>query len=536
MAIKRIVDVFIENGFMISPESLNYLEKVDIKTREALIRSAIYRAKSLVKKPIVITEEFLRDLTGKNNKEEQEPKKKVGEKIIEKQKDNASKIIHQLKTEKKLSTEITPLSGKNWSECLAKNIEPIVEIDKDPTGSLSGSGKIKDVYKYFIDRYNKLKNLLIKRPDSKDSIPIESVKKYKDKIKVIGMVTDKDESEDRKRKGIFNYFLEIEDLTSSIRVFVPGSNELVAKIGNHIMLDQVICVEGILKDDIIIAENIHFPDVPQKSHYNKLEHPICAALLSDLHFGSKKFLGAKFDSFIEWVKGKIGSERQKDLAQKIKYILISGDLIDGVGVYPEHEKNLAIIDIIEQYELAAEYLNKIPEYITIIIIPGGAHDAVRKALPQECIPKNYAKSLYSLENTIMLGNPSFFKIHGMKTLMYHGEGLDDVIPSIPDMSYSKGDLAMIELLKARHLAPIYGNRVGISPEPYDWLVIDEVPDLFLCGHTHINRNSKYKGINIINSGTFQDETEYQQSLGIKPTPGIVPIVDLSDFSVRLKKF
>ena len=522
MVIKKIVDTFLENGFIITPDTLNYLENINIKNRENLIKSAIYRAKSLADKPLVITRDFI--IEYKQEKLVKKPE------TFSENKSNVEEINEDIIIQKNIR-------GKKVSECIAKEIEPIIEINKDPTGNLIGTGSINDVHKYFINRFKSLQSLLLKRSDSKNSISIDNISKYKNNtIKIIGIVKEKSEHEDKKRKGAFNYFLELEDLKASVKVFISGSNKLLAQLGSHLMLDQIICVEGMLKDDLLYAENIYFPGIPDRQHINKIDYPLHAALISDTHFGSKKFLSEEFQNFIDWLKGNIGSEKQRQLAYKIKYILIAGDLIDGVGVYPEHEKNLSIIDVKAQYELAAEYLKQIPEYISIIIIPGGAHDAVRKALPQEAIPRTYAKPIYSLKNTIMLGNPSFLTIHGMKTIMYHGEGLDDVIPSIPGMSYSTGDLAMIELLKSRHLAPIYGKKVGISPEPHDWLVINDIPDLFQCGHTHINRSSNYKGIRVINSGTFQGETQYQQSLGIKPTPGIVTIVNISDFSYKLKKF
>ena len=517
----KIVDFFLENGFVITPETLIYLRNENSKNRENLIKSAIYRAKSLAERPLVITKEFLLEQTDRN---------------LQTKKSLEVSQAQQIRENKKDEVKDRHLSSKKVSKFKAKDVEPIIEIMIDPTGNLIGTGEINNVHKYFLDRFMALQNLLQKRPDSKGAITIDQVFNYTDKVKVIGMVKDKKESEDKVNKGIYNYSIELEDLHGTIRVFIPGSVENLSIIGSCIMLDQVICVEGVLKNGQIIAENIYFPDIPEKQHFSGISDPICAALISDLHFGSKKFMADNFINFIEWLQGKVGSEKQRELARRVKYVLIAGDLIDGVGVYPEHEKNLSIVDIKGQYELAAEYLSQIPEHISIIIIPGGAHDAVRKALPQEAIPRSYARPLYDLENTIMRGNPSFFKVHGMKTLMYHGEGIDDIVLSIPKMSYSTNELAMIELLKSRHLAPIYGKKVGISPEPYDWLVIRDVPDLFLCGHTHVTRTAKYKGVNLINCGTFQAETEYQQSLGIKPTPGIVPIIDISNYSIKLKKF
>jgi len=517
----KIVELFLNDGFIITPDTLCYLESINSINRNNLIKSAIYRAKSLANKPLIITKEFLINLDQNHStdtiKSSSDTKPTPSPKID-------SPPSHK------------PKSGKKTYDKIAKDIDPIIEIDSDPTGSLAGSGKIEDLHQYFLDRFKSIQSLLLKRPDSKDAIPINKLSNKNENVKIIGIVKSKEEIENKQKHGIFNYFIDLEDLTGSIKAFIPGSTDHLSSISTHILLDQVICVEGTLKNDLFIINNIFFPDIPNKQHSKQIDYQIYAALLSDLHFGSKKFMASSFMKFIDWLNGNVGSERQKQLAHKVKYVLIAGDLIDGVGVYPEHEKNLSIIDVREQYETSAHYLSQIPDHISIIIIPGGAHDAVCKALPQEAIPRSYAKPLYALHNTVLLGNPSFFKIHNMKTLIYHGEGLDDVIPSIPGISYKNNDLAMIELLKSRHLAPIYGNKAWISPEPFDWLVIRDVPDLFHCGHTHINTCSKYKGVNIVNSGTFQAETEYQQSLGIIPTPGIVPLVDLSDFSIKLKQF
>ena len=65
-------------------------------------------------------------------------------------------------------------------------------------------------------------------------------------------------------------------------------------------------------------------------------------------------------------------------------MLIAGDLIDGVGIYPNQENELTILDFKKQYEYAAKLINRIPKYIEIILLPGN-HDSPRKALPQPAI-------------------------------------------------------------------------------------------------------------------------------------------------------
>jgi DNA polymerase II small subunit len=92
------------------------------------------------------------------------------------------------------------------------------------------------------------------------------------------------------------------------------------------------------------------------------------------------------------------------------------------------------------------------------------------------------------------------------------------------------------LLKARHLAPIYGGRTPIAPEREDHLVIEEVPDIFHAGHVHVVDKDEYRGTLIINSGAWQSQTAFQANMGIEPTPGIVPLVDLSTLTTITKDF
>ena len=62
------------------------------------------------------------------------------------------------------------------------------------------------------------------------------------------------------------------------------------------------------------------------------------------------------------------ASESKKLAERIKYVVIAGDLVDGIGVYPNQIKELNIVDINEQYEVAAEMLTNLPDYIEVIII------------------------------------------------------------------------------------------------------------------------------------------------------------------------
>ena len=180
-----------------------------------------------------------------------------------------------------------------------------------------------------------------------------------------------------------------------------------------------------------------------------------------------------------------------------------------------------------QMNHVVDLLAKIPQHIKVFIIPGN-HDAGRRALPQPSLPRKHSDKLYSFENFIMLGNPSLVELDGVKILMYHGQGLDDIIATTPGLSYSKPAEAMKILLKARHLSPIYGERTPIGPELEDMMVITEVPDILHSGHVHSIDVQNYRGTLIVNSGAWQAQTKYQQTMGIVPTPGIAIVVNLAN--------
>ena len=68
--------------------------------------------------------------------------------------------------------------------------------------------------------------------------------------------------------------------------------------------------------------------------------------------------------------------------------------------------------------------------------------------------------------------------------MTDGDSLDDLVTQIPGASYRQPALPMIELLKKRHLVPMYGGKTELAPLHKDWMVIDKVPDIVHFGHAH----------------------------------------------------
>ena len=323
--------------------------------------------------------------------------------------------------------------------------------------------------------------------------------------------------------------LRLEDPTGTAAVWVyKGKNEELLEKAEEVIPDEVIGVEGTLrsgdKEPRIVARDIAWPDLPTSGSSPRVEEPVCAVLLSDLHVGSKMFLREVFERFLLWLEGRVGDARQRDLASRTKYVVVAGDLVDGIGVYPQQEEELYLHDIFRQYEEVASLLERIPDHIKIVLSPGN-HDAVRPSEPQPAIPREVAGRLYDL-NTVMVGNPAWVSLHGVKFLLYHGRSFDDLVSVLPGNSRKDVSSMMVRLLRARHLAPMYGGKVAVVPEERDFLVIDEVPDVLHCGHLHISGYKRYRGVWAINSGTFQGMTSYMRERGITPTPGMVTVMDL----------
>jgi DNA polymerase II small subunit len=282
------------------------------------------------------------------------------------------------------------------------------------------------------------------------------------------------------------------------------------------------------KNGGFIVKDIILPDVPDHIG-NRSKTESCVVFLSDFHIGSKFFLEKELLDFVSWLS------EPDPVAQKIRFVVIGGDIIDGIGIYPNQDKELVFSSIEGQLEKAFEIIEKIPKTIKVFVISGN-HDPGRRALPQPAIPKKYYPKFWESENIFMIGNPSMISLNGVKVLMYHGQSIDDVVKTTPGLSYDNPTNVMRNLLQARHLSPTFGSSTPIAPETEDMMVIEEMPDIFFTGHVHVAGVDLYKGILLINSGAWQKQTPFQTSVGITPTPSIAIITNLKTFKVYYKNF
>ena len=403
-----------------------------------------------------------------------------------------------------------------------ESVEDKHVILSDPTKKITSAEGIEGFGALFVNRYSKLMKIILQRAQAKKLATVEIVKagKPKEEVFVSGLLMNRKIDRDVTR-------LTIDDPSGSLETLV--FNKDLQATANSLLMDQFImqCITT-GKNGGFITKEIVVPDIPDHVT-NRSKTEAYVVLISDLHVGSKYFMEKEFESFISWLSSP------DPVARKVRFVLVCGDVIDGVGIFPNQDKELLLMDIDQQMEKAAQLLDKIPKHIKVFIVPGN-HDPGRRALPQPAIPEKHNLNLWNRENFFMLGNPSMVELNGVKILMFHGQSLDDVVGTTPGLSYSQPAKAMRVLLKARHLSPIYGKRTPIAPELEDMMVINDIPDIFHSGHIHVVDLDMYRGVLIVNSGAWQTQTPYQTSIGITPTPGIAVIINLATLKVFRKDF
>ena len=508
----------IESGYQISPDALDYILRLDSPQRAI---EAIISTNNVSDTPKVLSKEFVEGVI-------------TGEKHV--QSDEREVITEEVLVE----YEKVPVTEDEIQE------GPGYRIIKNPSSDLVGSaGSVEDFLSLFSDRFRRIKHIYMGRIDTQGAVSPSTAKLRKDDTrrrkamkregvrsqrqtsqKVIGIVKNKSVSRSR------NVIIELEDDEDSIICVVPAGREgvvgkeLSAK-GNALVLDEIICISGYVDQDArMIADDVIFPDIPTVREVGRARRDVYAAFISDLHCGSQEFLEDDIDKFLAWLDGSDVDSEDKEMVNQIQYLFIAGDMVDGIGVYPSQKDDLALPSIYDQYALVAEKLRKVPDRIQTFCIPGN-HDACRQALPRPPVPLDFADALYSLgEKVILLGDPSQVVVEGVNILLTHGDSLDDMVTTLPGASYIHPETSMIELLKKRHLVPIYGGKTELAPLTRDWMVIDTPPDVVHFGHAHHNAVNNYRGVQVINSGTFQGQTEFMRKQGIIPTPGIVTLLNL----------
>ncbi|MGI0070934.1 MAG: metallophosphoesterase [Thermoplasmata archaeon] len=368
----------------------------------------------------------------------------------------------------------------------------------------------------FHSRYRALARMLRGRPELPNLRPVAGLKPVEGGASVLGLVR-----EVRTTPKHRHLLLTVDDESGSLEVLVPKDSPAAR---STFLPDEVVGLRLQFARDpgrLPRAVAVERPDVPATRTVGRAARPRRAIFLSDLHVGSRSFLTESWEHLVDFLRGH-GPDAE--LAAAIDHVVVAGDLVDGIGIYPQQERDLAIPDVVEQYAELGRRLAELPERLTIVVVPGN-HDAVCPAEPQPALPAALTASFPP--NVHSLANPSTFALNGVVVEAYHGRSFDDLIPALPGASYARPTDVMKRMLQMRHLAPIYGDRTPLAPLPRDGLVIDPAPDILVTGHVHTYGADRYRGVLLLNTSTWQAETEYQRMRNISPVPARAAVVDLA---------
>ena len=543
MGTKEILKFCIERGFLLDRDVLELFSgtsDIDVETSKLIIEKiGQFTQKRVITKSVFEDnkdklDQILLNLPEENQRQAEKLKIKLGlsieisREIIKK--DISSEGQRNDKVEKGAVYETTSVDEKGG------NSIKIMSMNQISSKKL----EVADFVKHFRSRFFEMSNLLRERAELENLISINKISGNSNGVSIIGIVSGKRITKNK------NMLIELEDLTGKIVALVNINKPELFKKAENIALDSVIAVKGSGSREIVFVNDIFFPDSRLQERKKSPEEEY-ALFTGDLHFGSKRFLEESFLKFINYLNGDLKGDSDSEV-EKIKYLFLVGDVVTGVGNYPNQEADLKIVDLEEQFIGLANLLKKIRRDIKIIISPGN-HDGVRLMEPQPFLDEKYAWPLYDLDNVILTGNPCLvnigakkskkFDFPGFNVLTYHGFSFAFYANNISELMLKRAmnspEDIMKYLLQNRHLAPTHAS-VQYSPLEKDSLFIKEVPDIFVSGHTHKSAVSYYNNILLISSSCWEAMTPYQEKFGNEPDHCKVPMFNLKTREVKILDF
>jgi len=511
---KKVLKVLLDHGTLVEPDAANFI--LEQKDPVGFIKAFLAGRQSL---PLMLT---LNDLRGSASVLDfpDEPMPEIA--VQEKQ--HSQKQLASLKG---MDADTGP--GPEGMPPLAT--QPSFDdfhIISDVSGTSTCDGSVENFTEYFRDRFRIIRRIIKSHVEMGAPMKISQSRFMDRESKIIGMVMDVSKT----KNG--HVGLTLEDDSGEIFVLIHKDSEL---INEAILKDEVVGFVGKVstgsrgkpgfekRSDMFIPSAIHRPRMPVARTQRRAPKDLEVAFLSDIHAGSAHFLSDAWSRFTDWMNSPE--------AKNVKYMVVAGDLVDGIGVYPNQDEELSILDIYKQYDEVAKLLSPIPERVKIILQPGN-HDAVRPSEPQPALPDKFRGSFGS--NVAFVGNPCYFSIAGVEILSYHGRSIDDLVGAIPGVSYQDPVPPMLEMLKRRLLAVSYGGKTPLAPEARDYMVINPVPDILVTGHVHRTAIHRISGMTLINASAWQSQTPFQKMHNFHPDPAKVIVTNLKTGRCRIKDF
>ena len=219
----------------------------------------------------------------------------------------------------------------------------------DPTPKVTTGEGVEGYAALFRSRFEKSMRILSQRPESMRISKIASVKQsYRTgnskpvkrgekslhggpgSTVVAGLLM----SRRTKKNGIE---IAVDDYTGILTVTAVAED--AKRQATALALDQMVMLE--LENSKgapgLTVKSVMTPDIPDHLP-NRSKSEAYAVLISDLHVGSKYFMEKEFVCFLDWLSS------DDDLVRKIKFLCIGGDVIDGIGIFPNQDKELLEMD------------------------------------------------------------------------------------------------------------------------------------------------------------------------------------------------
>lgn len=392
------------------------------------------------------------------------------------------------------------------------------------------SNGFRERFDWYVNEFNIKKNT-----ENKVSINRITNKKDREKVEFVCMVQSIVKTKNN------NFILTVEDTTGEIKILINKNKKELYEKGKTIFEEDVLYVKGTMGDNIVFVTEFEYLDY-KGSDFNLINKTNTQkqniVFISDIHIGSDLFCEKEFLKFINW----INDESEKS----IKYIIITGDLIEGIGIYQGQKEGLNIFNYKDQYKKAYELLSKINDRIKIIITPGN-HDSISLVEPQSIFSEQHTLKLYEMENLVILPNPSNLILNNnskrdeekIKLLIYHGYSFDYYISNNDKIrkqgGYDRIDVLMDMMLERRHLSNTFKSNM-LHPKLSRNSIIKEIPNIFVTGHFHSSIIKKKKKVYMINAGCWQRKTKFQEKLGHKPDPCKAVMFNIFTKKVKVLNF
>src|SRR2546429_9564336 len=221
---------------------------------------------------------------------------------------------------------VVPVEGLGHGRRFAEDRESGLEVVFDPTGKLGTTGALDDFLRYFRSRFEKMSALFRQRIDTRSAGTISDALAggTNGRGRFVAMVVEKREKGNR-------IFLTVDDYDDEATVLVGDSNPSVWQTARRVSRDQVLFLETRKSSGkLLVAENIVLPEIPDHKP-GRASDEVYAVLISDVHVGSKVFMEDAFGRVLGWLKGEVGGPEQQHIADRVKYVIIGGGLLGGIG-------------------------------------------------------------------------------------------------------------------------------------------------------------------------------------------------------------